>query len=126
MLILPTSRAANGKARAQKLLRAVADQRVHVSLIVFGDGDRPREIASRADRRAENNPFRAVVYIPDTTVLDGTRSFAPLLGKHRAGAEAVALTIRFQISSALQGDAAIDFFELEQAFARAGAGEVEA
>ena len=62
MLILPT-RAADGKQRAQKLLQDIADQRVHTTMVVFGDGDRPREIASRADRRAENNPFRAVVYL---------------------------------------------------------------
>jgi hypothetical protein len=125
MLILPTSAAVRGTDRAQRLLQDVVRQRVHATLIVFGDGDRPREIASRADRRAENNPFRAVVYVPDATVLDGVDMFAALRDQHRGGAEAVALTIQFQVSSSLRGDAATDFFELEQAFARAGAGQVE-
>jgi hypothetical protein len=125
MLILPTSGVADGKARAQKLLQDIVGQRVHATMIVFGDGDRPREIASRADRRAENNPFRAVVFIPDVAVLEGAAPFGPLLGKHSGGAEAVALTIRFELSGSLRGDAALDFFELEQAFARAGAGQVE-
>ena len=124
MLILPTKAATEGTARARKLLQAVADQRVHCTLVVFGDGDRAREIASRADRRAENDPFRAVVYVPDASVLEGVAAFAALLAKHRAGHDAVALTIRFEISSALAGDAALDFFELEQALAKAGAGVV--
>ncbi|HWU85724.1 MAG TPA: hypothetical protein VN253_00510 [Kofleriaceae bacterium] len=124
MLILPTSKSPDGKARAQKLLRAVVDQRVSCTLAVFNDGDRPREIASRADRRAENDPFRAVVYIPDVTVLEGDPTFSPLLKKQAVGEEVVALTIRFEISSCLKGPSAIDFFELEQAFTRAGSGEV--
>jgi hypothetical protein len=122
MLILPTTKTHDGKARAQKLLHDVAAQRVHCTLVVFGDGERPREIASRADRRAENDPFRAVVYIPDVGVLAGEAAFAILAERHTAGEEAVALTIRFQISVALRGPPALDFFELEQAFARAGAG----
>jgi hypothetical protein len=36
------------------------------------------------------------------------------------------LTILPRVSGSLRGDAALDFFELEQAFARAGAGQVEA
>jgi hypothetical protein len=125
MLVLPTSASADSRESAQKMLQAVVDQRVHSTMVVFGDGERPREIASRADRRAENNPFRAVVQIPDVSLLEGVPSFGPLLAKHAGGAEAVALTIRFELSSSLRGDAAFDFFELEQAFTRAGAGQVE-
>jgi hypothetical protein len=124
MLILPTSKSTGGKARAQKLLRAVVEQRVHCTLVVFDDGEHPREIASRADCRAENDPFRAVVYIPDPTVLEGEPVFSLLAHRHAAGEEAVALTIRFEVSSCLKGPAALDFYELEQAFARAGAGMV--
>ena len=125
MLILPTNANTNGKEIAQRLLQAIVGQRVHSTMVVFGDGDRPREIATRADRRAENNPFRAVVQIRDVTLLEGVAIFGPLLTKHAGGAEAVALTIGFELSSSLRGDAALDLFQLEQAFTRAGAGEVE-
>jgi len=125
MLILPTTQTTDGKARAQKMLREVADQRVFCTMAVFGDGDRPREIASRADRRAENDPFRSVVYIPDVAVLIGETRFKKLLAKQETGEEAVALTIRFEISCSLHGADALDFFELEQAFNEAGSGTVE-
>lgn len=123
MLILPTTKTRNGKARAQQMLRDIAAQRVHCTLVVFGEGDRPREIASRADRCAENDPFRHVVYIPDVRVLAGVAAFKPLVERHAAGEEAVALTIRFEVSSCLKGPAAIDFFELDQALSRARAGQ---
>lgn len=125
MLTLPTSALEDGKARAQTMMQGIVDQRVHSTVVVFGDGDRPREIASRAERRTENNPFRAVVHIPDLSLLEGVVVFGPLLEQHAGGAEAVALTTRFQLSSSLRGDAAFDSFELEQAFTRAGAGQVE-
>lgn len=125
MLILPTSESADSRERAQKMLQAVVDQRVHSTIVVFGDGDRPREIASRADRRTEKNPFRAVIRIPDVSLLEGVAIFGPLLEKHTGGAEAVALTIHFELSSSLRGAAALDSFQLEQAFTRAGAGQVE-
>jgi len=124
MLILPTRASTDGQARAQKLLQDVVDQRVHCTLVVLGDGDRPREIASRADRRAENNPFRGVVLIPDPAVRVGRPAFKLLLDQQAAGAEAIALTIRFELSSTLRGDDATDFYALEQAFTAAGAGEV--
>ncbi len=38
MLILPTADAASGKERAPKLLADVARQRVHCTLVVFGNG----------------------------------------------------------------------------------------
>ncbi|HWO25686.1 MAG TPA: hypothetical protein VNO30_43405 [Kofleriaceae bacterium] len=123
MLILPTTKTRNGKARAQQMLRDVTAQRVHCTLVVFGEGDRGREIASRADRCAENDPFRHVIYVPDVRVLAGDAAFAVLVANHKAGEEAVALTIRFEVSSTLKGSAAIDFFELEQAFSRARAGQ---
>ena len=125
MLTLPTSALEDGKARAQTMLQGIADQRVHSTVVVFGDGDRPREIASRAERCRENNPFWAVVHIPDVSLLQGVVTFGPLLEQHAAGAEAAALTTHFQLSSSLRGDAAFDSSLLALAFARAGAGEVE-
>jgi len=125
MLILPTSGLENGKARAQTMMQGIVEQRLHSTVVVFGDGDRPREIATRAERLAGNIPFRAVVHIPDLSVLEGVVVFGPLLEQHAGGAEAIALTTQFQLSSSLRGDAAFDSFELEQAFARAGAGQVE-
>jgi hypothetical protein len=125
MVILPTSKARDGVARAQKLLHEAADQRVHCTMVVFGDGDRPREIASRADVRSENDPFRGVIWIPDVAILEGDAAFQPLLARYNAGDEAVALTIQFEVSSALRGDAALDWYEIELALARAGAGGVK-
>jgi hypothetical protein len=120
MLILPAS----DPARAKALLGQLASDRKHCALIVFGDGERPREIASRADVRADGNPFRQVVLVPTPSVLEGNQQYAPLLGKQASGADVVAMTTDFQISSTLSGDDATDFLELEQAFADAQAGRV--
>jgi hypothetical protein len=120
MLILPTS----DPARAKALLGQVATDRTHCLVVVFGDGERPREIASRADVRADGNPFRQVVLVPKPSVLEGDPQYAPLLKQLAAGAEAVAMTTDFQVSSTLSGPDATDFFELESAFADAQAGKV--
>jgi hypothetical protein len=124
MLILPTASSAAQKDRAQQLLTSVAGQRLHCTIVVFGDTERAREIASRADVRAENNAFRKVVWIPDIAVLAGNSGFAVLADHAAAGAEAVALTLRFQPSCALRGGEAVDFFKLELAFADALAGKL--
>lgn len=122
MLILPTTESANGKERAHRLLSDVARQRVHCSLVVFGNGERAREIASRADVRAESAPFRKTVWIPDPSVLAGHPEFAALLKAVEKQAEVVALSLRFQPVLELRGDQALDFFELEIAFSSALAG----
>jgi hypothetical protein len=125
MVILPRSSAPDGLPRAQKLLHDAADQRVHCTLVVFGDSDRAREIASRADLRSQNNPFRGVIWAPDVAVLQGDDAFKPLLAELSKGEEAVALTLKFEVSGSLHGDAALDWYEIEQALARAGAGLVK-
>jgi hypothetical protein len=120
MLILPTS----DPARAKALLGQVAADRKRCALVVFGDGERGHEIASRADVRAEGNPFRQVVLVPKPSVLAGDPQYATLLRLQADGAEVVALTIDFRASSTLSGDDATDFFELERAFANALEGKV--
>jgi hypothetical protein len=115
---------ASDPARAKALLGQLAGDRKHCALIVFGDGERPREIASRADVRADGNPFRQVVLVPNPSVLEGNPQYAPLLRMQAGGAEVVAMTTDFQISSILSGDDATDFFELERAFTDAQAGKV--
>jgi hypothetical protein len=120
MLILPTS----DPSRAKSLLGQIANDRTHCALVVFGDGERPREIASRADVRADGNPFRQVVLVPKPSVLDGDAQYTLLLHLQAGGAEVVAVTTDFKISSTLKGDDATDFFMLEQAFADAQAGKV--
>jgi len=122
MLILPTSDA----PRARTLLGQVAADRQHCAIIVFGDTERAREIASRADVRATGDPFRKVVLVPSPAVLKGDPQYAALLGAQAGGAEAVAVTIDFRVSSTLSGDDATDFLALEQAFADALAGKVSA
>jgi hypothetical protein len=120
MLILPTS----DPQRAKTLLGQLAADRRHCAIIVFGDSERAREIASRADVRAEGHPFRRVVLVPSPQVLAGEPQFAPLLRAQAGGAEAVTVTLDFKPSRALSGDEALDFFVLEKAFAAALAGEV--
>lgn len=124
MVILPRSSAPDGKARAQKLLHEAVDQRVHCTLVVFGDSDRAREIASRADVRCQHNPFRGVIWAPDVEVLQGDDAFKPLLAELNRGEDAVALTLRFEVSGSLHGAAALDWYEIEHAIAAAGAGRV--
>lgn len=125
MLILPTASAPNGTADAQRLLLEVVNQRVKVSIIVLGDDAQRRQIASRADVRAEGHPFRRVVWVPDPTVLAGVAAFAAVAAAAANQDEAVAMTLQFQISSRLRGAQAISFIELDMAFARALAGVVE-
>lgn len=122
MLILPRKDAPDGKADAQRLLLEVVNQRVKVSLIVLGDDDHRRKIASRADVRADGHPFRRVVWIPDIEVLADQPRFAVLVDAIGKGDEAVAMTLEFKLSSRLRGAEAESFIKLEQAFARALAG----
>jgi hypothetical protein len=124
MLILPTRGRSDGVKVALELLDQIANQRMQVSIIVFDDGDRPREIASRADVRADGHPGRRVVWIPDMSVLDAVSRYAFLLKARTAGAEAVALTLDFVLSSHLSGPTATKFTRLETAFAAALAGTV--
>jgi len=122
MLILPMGPKPEDVANAQRLLLEVANQRVKVSIVVFGAGARPQEIASRADVRADGHPFRKVVWIPDPAVLGTEPLFEPLRVALAAGAEALALTLQFHASSLLRGPDAVSFIKLEEAFARALAG----
>ena len=69
MIIIPTMDAPNGAAEAEKLLKEVFCQRRKAICFVFGDTPRVREIASRADVRAEDHPARQVVWVPDAKVL---------------------------------------------------------
>lgn len=119
MLILPVAEAPNGAADARRLLLEVADQRTKVSIVVFGDDAHRRQIASRADVRADGHPFRRVVWIPDPSVLAGDETFSVLARAAANQDEAVAMTLQFRVSSRLRGGAAISFIELERAFARA-------
>lgn len=124
MIILPTSNAPHGVARARQLLTEVADQRKRCTMIVFRDNGHAREVASRADVRAHGDPFRQVVWIPDLVVLDGVDRFARLARAERDGVDAISLTIRFQPSASLMGPDAIDFMKLELAFIDAERGVV--
>ncbi len=113
MLILPAS----DKSRAVSLLRQVADSRERCHLVVFGDDERAREIASRADVRAEGHPFRRVVLVPSTSVLEGEERFAHLCNA-AAGQDVVGMSISFQVVITLVGDDALRFSKLERAFAK--------
>jgi hypothetical protein len=124
MIILPVSSAPQGAARAQGLLREVADQRVRCTMLVFGDSDDAREIASRADVRAHGHAFRQVVWIPDITVVNGVPRYGWLAKAQGDGWDAVAATIRFETSSRLRRPDALRFYLLEKAFAEALAGTV--
>lgn len=122
MLVLPIS----DPERARRLLGQVAGDRRQCSIIVFGDTERARVIAARADIRAQGHPFRKVVRVPALSLLGDDVRFAALVAGAGAGADAVAMTARFRISRRLQGAEALDFAHIERAFARALAGEEEA
>src|SRR5687768_8969463 len=124
VIILPTSQAERGVERAIALLTEVATERRTVVIVVLGEGDRPREIASRADVRADGHPSRRVIWIPDLSVLDGSDRFGFLLREAGRGVEALALTLAFEPSVRLAGDDATKFVQLEQAFNHAMAGHV--
>jgi len=120
MLILPSS----DPERARSLLGQIADDRQHSAIVVFGSTERAREIASRADVRADGNPFRRVVLVPEPSVLAQDARFAFLAAAASAGAEAVAVTLDFRLSARLSGPDAVDFSILEGAFADATSGRV--
>ncbi|HUQ01021.1 MAG TPA: hypothetical protein VM261_00940 [Kofleriaceae bacterium] len=124
MIILPVSSAPQGTTRAQALLREVADQRVRCTVLVFGDSNDSREIASRADVRAHGHAFRQVVWVPDIAVVNGVPRYRWLTEAHGDGWDAVAATIRFETSSRLRRPDALRFYLLEKAFADALAGTV--
>lgn len=121
MLILPSS----NPARARRLLDRIAEDGSRCSIIVFGNTEQAREIASRADMRAEGHPFRKVVWIPEPAVLEGVPRFAHLRAAAEQGYDAVAMTVRFQVAARLRGPDALNSTLLERAFAGALAGEGE-
>ena len=118
MLILPSN-----PTRAQKLLHGVARQRAHCTAVVFGDTEDAREAASRADVRAENHPFRKVVWIPEPAVLEGDAVFAPLANAYAAGATTAFLTFSFDIAKQLAAADARKFRIIERGFIAAEIGE---
>lgn len=110
--------------KAKRLMREVMQQRRKVTLVVFGDpvDGRAREVASRADVRADDHPARQVVWAPNPSLLDG-EEFALLRELAAAGTEAAFFTLEFALSSTIGGADAMRFLRLEIGFARALAGE---
>jgi hypothetical protein len=118
MLILPGSDAET----ACRLLGQIAESRKHCTIVVFGADERAQQIASRADVRAEDHPFRKVVLVPNAADLSEDDRFSALLSVAE-GFDVVAMTIRFLVSSRLAGTDAMDFEKLEWAFSCALAGD---
>jgi hypothetical protein len=112
MLILP----ADNVELARRLLDRAAGDRHAVSYLVLGDGERRRQLASRADVRAENHPFRRVIWIPAPERFAGHPTLAWLAAET---GPVVVTTLRFEVSSRLSETAAMDFSQVERAFAMA-------
>ena len=108
MIILPAD-----KERALKLLAAVAAQRVHCTAIVRGDTEMAREAASRADVRAENHPFRKVVWMPDPKLIEHRPEYAEIARTH---ATSVFLSFSFHVVRELHVPEALSFIAIERAF----------
>ena len=124
MIIIPTLDAPNGAAEAEKLLKEVFCQRRKVTCFIFGDTPTAREIASRADVRAEDHPARQVVWVPDGEVLNSADAVLAPLQRHALPQErAVFFNLESKLSSILAGADARSFAKLEVAFARALAGD---
>lgn len=124
MIIIPTTDALNGEVEATKLLKEVFCQRRRVTCFVFGDTPTAREIASRADVRAEDHPARQVIWVPDGGVLRSADAVLAPLHQHSMPQErAVFFNLDSAASSILAGPDARSFAKLELAFARALAGD---
>ena len=114
MIIIPST-----PDLAKPLLEQVQTQRMHCTLFVFGDDEERRTIASKADVRAENHPFRKVVWVPVPEVMNGLPGCEQLTGLQGEGTIVAALSFRFTLCSKLGPTDTIDFVALEEAFIRA-------
>lgn len=124
MIIIPTLDAPNGAAEADKLLKEVFCQRRRVTCFIFGDTAAAREVASRADVRAEDHPARQVVWVPDERVLNSADAVLAPLQRHASPeGRAVFFNLDSKLSAILIGADARSFAKLEVAFARALAGD---
>jgi hypothetical protein len=119
MTIIPTAETGEGGQRARRLLAEVLEQRRKVTFVVFGDSERAREIASRADVRAEGHPARQVIWLPDARVLEGRPELAVLERLAREGTEAAFFTLDFALSSIPSAADVTRFSQLELGFANA-------
>ena len=102
--------------KALPLLHQVRVQRAHCTLFVFGDSDAMKELASKADVRAENHPYRKVVWVPDPQVLYNVPEFSVLQREHEGGAIAATMTFDFRLSSVRKANDTIDLVAIEQSF----------
>ena len=114
MLIIPAA-----TEQALPLLEQVRMQRAHCTLFVLGDTEKTRELASKADVRAENHPYRKVVWTPHIATLGLAPGYERLAQEAAGGALVVALRFDFSFSSALRATDVIDFVEIERTFIKA-------
>ena len=117
MLIVPTV-----PAEARPLLDHIRTQREHSTMFVLARGEDGSRLASKADVRAENHPFRKVVWVMEPSVLSEIVEYSEVAASADAGAIVCTLTFNFQLSSTLKSSDVIDFVAIEEAFISAGGG----
>jgi hypothetical protein len=120
MIIIPTSNGPGRVDTAHAVLRQIAAQREKVTILVLGEGNDAASALQAAQVRAEGDPFRQVVHIPDLAVITGCAEAAALKSLP-SGALVVAMTRDFRVASVLSGKDATRPSRLEQAFSNAGA-----
>ncbi|MET0792849.1 MAG: hypothetical protein ABW061_15115 [Polyangiaceae bacterium] len=103
---------------AGAVLKQLATQRSHVTLYVLVPGDDGAQIASDADIRAENHPFRKVAWITEPATL-GLPGCEVLKQARDDGAAVSVMTFDNRLSSVLPASGDVDLVAIERAFIKA-------
>ena len=118
MIVIPST-----TAEAHAALAALRADKAHLTLLVVMAGDAGKELAGRADVRADGDPFRQAAWVADAAVLANAPGYDEVRAKVAAGAVVCALTTAFRVASTLSSTDTLDFLALEKAFLSAGASQ---
>jgi hypothetical protein len=112
MVIVPKA-----SKRAEPVLKQLRKQRSHCTLYVLVPGDDGAQIASDADIRAENHPFRKVAWVTNsaTLALPGCEVLEKAFVE---GAAICVMTFDYRLSSTLAVED-VDLLAIEKAFIKA-------
>lgn len=103
---------------ADVVLAQLRAQRSHCTLYVLVPGDEGSQLASDADIRAENHPFRKVAWITDAATLQ-LPGCEVLKRSADDGAAISVMTFDNRLSSVLLLNGDLDLLAIEQAFIKA-------
>jgi len=112
MVIVP-----NVAKDAQPVLDQLRAQRTHCTLFVLKGGDAGSQLASQADIRSENHPFRKVAWVATPSVLSIVQGYTDVIASAGNGDAICVMTFDFRLSSTLTGSP--DLLDIEQAFIKA-------